>query len=1021
MTQRYRLGTCLLYLFLSWSIATVSAQSTGGWTALNPANASKMVYVSASDGNDGTAQVYAPTSATVGSDPFHPAGSVRAFRTVAAALSQTSEGEAAWVLLKRGDVFYEGLETRSGASPSRPFLYASYGSSRQPPLLKTGANSGFSHCCNSLNNFWVVGLSFYAHTRNPDDPDYRGPSGSSGFRFYSGEGHSTTDILIEGCVFRFYESNAINGPGHYTNIRVRRNMIFDNYSVEGHAQGFYASHLNGLQLEENIFDHNGWYKQQSVSGQQKKEEGQATMFNHNTYFADNQNVVFSKNSFYRPSSIGNKWTANQGEASTSNIKIIDNLYHDFEIGISIGGNKSDPPYRFKDITLSGNVFSNPNLSRPTNRSLGWMIDINDWDNGVCSNNYLLHQRQDKLGNARGIRVEGQNRNLQVRNNVLYNLKNSTYIEVVGTDFVSTKISGNTLTFPASQEQYYVSSQPAAPPAIFSSNVYSAADQYAQSFRVGSSRVGYSPWVAAARESGASVAAPDYVDPDRDVLTYVSHVLGLRSMDAFYQELRKQSYLNWREEYTTEAIIRWIKAGYESPDKRVPVQGATLNDAPATLAPGDQQPLSYSIRPANATNTAVRWSSSVPSVATVSSRGVVTALAVGSTIITVTTQDGNQTDTFRLTVAKTSSADNVALRKPVTVSSAPQPQNSGSKITDGVVGTGENRWSAYGMPQSATIDLQDRYLIQRSELFPYQNRAYQYTIEVSTDGRRFTRVADRSNNAQGGNVLTDSFSATARYVRYTVSGARNYSGPWVSFREVKIYGQAVENEQNIALNKPVSVSSAPELEHGARLLTDGVSDVAENRWSANTYSQSATINLQAVYFLHRTVLYPLASRAYQYTVEVSTDGKTFTRVADRRSNTQRGGRLTDSFSATGRYVRFTVTGASAYTGSWVSLLEAEVFGTPLTTSSRQTASLPVTKRPPEQGQAILSEAIVAYPNPVIVDEIRFDRPASGTLLDSNGKAIVTFEQVTRLDASGLLTGLYMLRFRSGQSMKVLKEP
>ena len=1017
MIKRYYCCTAVLCLLTTIAFA----QTNGGWTSLNASNAAKILYVSASDGNDSRGEVYLPSATSIGSDPFRPSGSVRPFRTVAAAVAQTSAGEAAWILLKRGDVFFESLEPRTGASPLRPFVYASYGSGNQPPLLKTGANAGISNCCGSLRNFWVVGLSFYAHTRNPNDSDYAGPAGSNGFRFYSGEGESTADILIEGCAFRFYESNVINGPGNYTNIKVRRNMFFDNYSVDGHSQGFYASNLNGLLLEGNIFDHNGWYRQQAVTRQNNKAGGQATMFNHNTYFADNHHVVFRQNSFYRPSSIGTKWTANQGPASTSDIEIVDNLYHDFELGISMGGNETEPPYRFKDITVTGNVFSNPNVSRPTNRSLGWIIDINDWDNGVCSNNYLLHQRQDNLGNSRGIRAEGQNRNLQIRGNILYNLKNSNYLEVVGNDFTSTEISDNEFTLPTTNEQYFVSSQSSSPRAVFEGNVYGQAEDFAEGFRVGDSRVGYAQWVSSVRESGATTTPPDYADPDRDVLTYVSRVLGLRSMEEFYRELRRQSYLNWREEYTTEAITRWIKAGYEPAGTSVPVQAVAIGNAPTTLEPGDQRTLSYTLRPADATNRTVRWSSSTPAVATVNAQGVLSARSKGNTTITVTTQDGNRTARFVLTVAEAPAGDNIALNKPVTVSSEPQPQNPGRHITDGIIGDGENRWSALGLPQSVVIDLKDTYRLEQTVLFPYKDRAYRYTIEVSTDGKTFTRVVDKSNNARGGNRLTDTFAATGRYIRWVISGASGYSGPWASLREIQVFGKLVQKRNNIALRKPVSASSEPELENNARRLTDGISAVFGNRWSAEGYPQSATIDLQSVYTLDQTALYPLAGRAYQYTVEVSTDGKTFTRVVDRRSSTRGGSRLADSFSGVGRYLRLTVTGSSGwYTGSWISINEIEVFGKPTAASSRQMASSP----PPDKSRPVPdsllgAEEIVAYPNPIIVDEIRFDRAASGALLDIHGKTVTTFEQVTRLDASGLLKGMYLLRFRSGQSIKLLK--
>ncbi len=158
-----------------------SQQDAEGWTILDPTKADKVIYVSNSEGDDGDAQVYELPSSAIGNDPFFPSSNIKAFKTVEAAISGIVDGEAVWVLLKRGDTFTTGLQPKSGKSADEPFLYSSYGSSNQPPLLKTGAESGVWHCCTALENFWVVGLSFYAHTRDPDSPEYVSDAGDRGF------------------------------------------------------------------------------------------------------------------------------------------------------------------------------------------------------------------------------------------------------------------------------------------------------------------------------------------------------------------------------------------------------------------------------------------------------------------------------------------------------------------------------------------------------------------------------------------------------------------------------------------------------------------------------------------------------------------------------------------------------------------------------------------------------------------------------------------------------------------------
>ena len=80
-----------------------------------------------------------------------------------------------------------------------------------------------------------------------------------------------------------------------------------------------------------------------------------------------------------------------------------------------------------------------------------------------------------------------------------------------------------------------------------------------------------------------------------------------------------------------------------------VTGATLNKTSDTVTAGSTDHLTTAIVPTGATNQSVNWTSSNPAVATVSSTGLVTAVAAGSANITVTTEDGGKTATCAVTV------------------------------------------------------------------------------------------------------------------------------------------------------------------------------------------------------------------------------------------------------------------------------------------------------------------------------------------------------------------------------------
>jgi uncharacterized protein YjdB len=82
----------------------------------------------------------------------------------------------------------------------------------------------------------------------------------------------------------------------------------------------------------------------------------------------------------------------------------------------------------------------------------------------------------------------------------------------------------------------------------------------------------------------------------------------------------------------------------------PVSGVSLDKTSLTLTEGDQATLTATIKPDDASNKEISWSSDSPSIATVEN-GKVTALKEGSAKITVTTKDGNKTAECAVTVNK----------------------------------------------------------------------------------------------------------------------------------------------------------------------------------------------------------------------------------------------------------------------------------------------------------------------------------------------------------------------------------
>ncbi len=513
-----------------------------GWTVFEPSTDTKIIYVSSSTGNDNND----------GLSPLKPKKSIKAAYNLARA------DYPDWILLKRGDTWYENLNVRNGRTRKEPSLVASYGNSTLRPLLKTGSTGGVS-VINFFHYIAIIGINFYAHTRDFNSVEFNTQEGSTGFNFYVRDNDTGTGLLIEDCRFRFYRNNTIQGKGALYDINLRRNLILDNYSSSSHSAGLYTNNVS-MNLEENIFDHNGWFKQQGNST--PLDSGEATMFNHNTYFTNAQGVNFNNNIFMRASSMENKWTANDGIASAKDIVINNNLYIDGEIAIGIGGNKTEPPHRFKNVTITNNVITDIGLSQPTNRSLGWCFDIDDWDYGIVSNNLFIHQRNPRVTNVFFINLNGETRNVTIKDNIVHGII-SNYILLLlsnGSTKQNIKFSNNKFQCP-DQNTYLLRSKDGLTNYTFTNNSYSSKRAPDKWFQIDDLRTDINGWKNLSKETNATNVPVSFKDTTRNIAKYHASLGKDPSILAFISEARKQSKFNWRKEYTANQVNSWLCAGF----------------------------------------------------------------------------------------------------------------------------------------------------------------------------------------------------------------------------------------------------------------------------------------------------------------------------------------------------------------------------------------------------------------------------------------------------------------------------
>jgi len=94
----------------------------------------------------------------------------------------------------------------------------------------------------------------------------------------------------------------------------------------------------------------------------------------------------------------------------------------------------------------------------------------------------------------------------------------------------------------------------------------------------------------------------------------------------------------------------------------------------------------------------------------------------------------------------------------------------------------------------------------------------------------------------------------------------------------------QTDPGIAVGKPVTVSGGTEPGHGPEFAVDG--HISGGYWSASPYPQWLQIDLEKVENIDRIQVFTYhdGERYYRYTIEVSTDGKTWTQVVDQSQNT-----------------------------------------------------------------------------------------------------------------------------------------
>lgn len=562
-------------------------QDANGWTIFEPTANTMVYYIDYVNGDDDTATPYASTAFADMKNPTM-AGLVT-YKTLSAAWNGVS-GDV-WFLLRGGtDHNFGSTGTRSvvaGTSHTVRAVVAGYDTTANgmPRMTYQDAVYGCMRYWKGSSYNSLIGIDFTQRPRDPEHAEFvgwgltgqEGLGVQGGFTSYGKPAEQNIDCLIEGCKFHF----AICTLHNHRETVVRRNTFTNNYSEFTHAQGVYAT-VSSVLLEENVFDHTGWWNKGEIGG------AEATIFNHNTYFSDSDHCIFRGNIFSRPSSIGNKWTSNPDAATpssasvnsifSSNILLEDNLYIDCEMAMSIGGNDDyDDGPRFQDMYVLNNFVVDCGLTQQTNRTLAWGIEANDWITGVISGNVVQGADSDVLTNSFGIHVRGHTSDVSVNDNVIYNtgpqnvegssysLKvrqaeiDATYTNSNSNPMFNVSFASNYIQNPNSLNRQLWSTCESG--VAFTANTfYSAANDPEVAFSVLDVDMDAATWNASV--GGTNIfAQTTFVDATRTTGTYMGSIGNTATKAAFLTSIRAQTYDNWNPLLMGKPVVDYLRAGF----------------------------------------------------------------------------------------------------------------------------------------------------------------------------------------------------------------------------------------------------------------------------------------------------------------------------------------------------------------------------------------------------------------------------------------------------------------------------
>jgi hypothetical protein len=517
MVQVLRIAAAIAVWFLSIpAIAQPAGQDESGWTVMTASPDTRIVYVSTA-GNDSNS----------GLSPSAP------LRTLAAGYAKLRNGFPDWLLLKTGETWTNArfFWDKSGRSPTEPMVLGSYGDGPRPVLL-TGAGSAFT---SAQSNLRIDGL----HMTPGPGITVSDEVQPLGIVMITGAG-PMGNILIEDCrIEGFFKGVVVdwfNGARPF-NYSLRRTVIADCYSTGFlHPVGAYFGGVNGLLIEECMFDHNGW--RENIAG------ATPSIFRRNLYIQENcVSVVLRGNILARSAAEGVQLRG--GGVVDGNVCFRNGVSSIFVAGIAQVRNNV--------------VIDSRDLDAQNPRGTG--IDASQMTSGAVKGNICAYRTGPASAYGLwGIRAASQASTgfIACHDNLVYNWE-------VGPNAGCAYIIGPTVSFFRNKAV-----QPAGgtlvdcwivAPATLRDNQYWSTTNAPFFLDATAQSLAWFQWRLWSGELGSTYQSSLVLEQPPTVSGYASSIGAMPTLEGLLAACRTQSRRTWRDDLTATRIAEYFRTGF----------------------------------------------------------------------------------------------------------------------------------------------------------------------------------------------------------------------------------------------------------------------------------------------------------------------------------------------------------------------------------------------------------------------------------------------------------------------------